>query len=210
MVFKTLSLIACLVLAVVTTGSTEPNPLDARVEALVATEAVEFKKEQEEQERLARLDAQAKSEADALAAALAQIEADKARIAAEQAAAEEAARQEAARVEAERVAAARRATTTTIGQRAASQAPAPSGSGPTDAQLAALRQCESGGNYQANTGNGYYGAYQFLPSTWRSMGTGYDMPHHAPPAVQDDAARRLIIRSGWGQFPACSRKIGAR
>jgi hypothetical protein len=83
-------------------------------------------------------------------------------------------------------------------------------SGPTDEQLRQLRMCESGGNYQANTGNGYYGAYQFLPSTWRSMGTGYDMPHTAPASVQDDAARRLIQRSGWGQFPACARKMGMR
>lgn len=75
---------------------------------------------------------------------------------------------------------------------------------------AALRQCESGGNYQANTGNGYYGAYQFSASTWRSMGTGYAYAHEAPPAVQDDAARRLQARSGWGQWPACSRKIGVR
>lgn len=98
-------------------------------------------------------------------------------------------------------------TTTTTAPRAQ---PAPPGTGPTDEQLAQLRQCESGGNYQANTGNGYYGAYQFLPSTWRSMGTGYDMPHEAPPAVQDDAARRLIIRSGWSQFPGCARKMGMR
>lgn len=89
--------------------------------------------------------------------------------------------------------------------------PAPRASGgPTPEQLAELRQCESGGNYQANTGNGYYGAYQFLPSTWRSMNTGYDMPHTAPPEVQDDAAYRLIVRSGWGQFPACARKMGMR
>lgn len=82
--------------------------------------------------------------------------------------------------------------------------------GPTDEQLRQLRQCESGGNYQSNTGNGYYGAYQFSAGTWRSMGTGIDRADHAAPAVQDDAARRLIIRSGWGQFPACSRKIGMR
>lgn len=90
------------------------------------------------------------------------------------------------------------------------QVVAPPGAGPTDEQLRQLRMCESGGNYQANTGNGYYGAYQFLPSTWRTMGTGYDLPTDAPSAVQDDAARRLIIRSGWGQFPACSRKMGMR
>ena len=74
----------------------------------------------------------------------------------------------------------------------------------------ALRNCEAGGNYARNSGNGYYGAYQFSAGTWRSMGTGYEYAHLAPPEVQDDAARRLQARSGWGQWPACSRKIGAR
>jgi len=34
-----------------------------------------------------------------------------------------------------------------------------------------LRQCESGNNYAINTGNGYYGAYQFDASTWRAVGS---------------------------------------
>jgi hypothetical protein len=74
----------------------------------------------------------------------------------------------------------------------------------------ALRNCEAGGNYSRNSGNGYYGAYQFSASTWRSMNTGYEYAHLAPPEVQDDAARRLQARSGWGQWPACSKKIGVR
>lgn len=73
--------------------------------------------------------------------------------------------------------------------------------------FARLRQCESGGNYAANTGNGYYGAYQFSSSTWRSMGTGYDLAHQAPPAVQDNAAIALQARAGWGQWPSCARKL---
>jgi peptidoglycan hydrolase-like protein with peptidoglycan-binding domain len=73
--------------------------------------------------------------------------------------------------------------------------------------FARLRQCESGGNYRANTGNGYYGAYQFSASTWR--GIGYSgMPHQASPGTQDEAAAKLQARSGWGQWPACSRKLG--
>lgn len=75
---------------------------------------------------------------------------------------------------------------------------------------AALRNCEAGGVYTRNTGNGYYGAYQFSAATWRSMNTGYEYAHLAPPEVQDDAARRLQARSGWGQWPACSKKIGVR
>ncbi len=68
-----------------------------------------------------------------------------------------------------------------------------------------LRQCESHGNYQINTGNGYYGAYQFSAPTWNSMNTGYEFAHLAPPEVQDDAAIRLQQRSGWGQWPVCSK-----
>lgn len=75
---------------------------------------------------------------------------------------------------------------------------------------AALRRCESGGNYALNTGNGYYGAYQFSASTWNSMGAGYARADLAPPSVQDDAARRLQARSGWGQWPSCSRQLGLR
>jgi len=74
--------------------------------------------------------------------------------------------------------------------------------------FARLRICESGGNYAANTGNGYYGAYQFSISTWQSMGTGFSRPDQAPPAVQDDAAQRLQARAGWGQWPSCARKLG--
>jgi len=74
---------------------------------------------------------------------------------------------------------------------------------------ARLRKCESGGRYNINTGNGFYGAYQFHPRTWR--GLGYPgLPHQAPPEIQDEAARKLQARSGWGQWPACTRKLGLR
>ncbi len=80
---------------------------------------------------------------------------------------------------------------------------------PTGDAWARLRACESGGRYNINTGNGFYGAYQFHPRTWR--GLGYPgLPHQAPPEMQDEAARKLQARSGWGQWPACSRRIGAR
>jgi hypothetical protein len=74
---------------------------------------------------------------------------------------------------------------------------------------ARLRQCESGGRYTTNTGNGFYGAYQFHPRTWRNLGYP-GLPHQASPEVQDEAARKLQARSGWGQWPVCSRRIGAR
>ena len=72
-----------------------------------------------------------------------------------------------------------------------------------------LRNCEAGGRYDRNSGNGYYGAYQFSAGTWRSLGYK-GLPHQAPAEVQDQAARKLQARSGWGQWPACSRRIGAR
>jgi len=71
---------------------------------------------------------------------------------------------------------------------------------------AGLRQCESGGNYSDNTGNGYYGAYQFSLSTWHGLGFA-GLPSQAPAAVQDQAAQRLQSRSGWGQWPNCSRRL---
>ncbi len=86
--------------------------------------------------------------------------------------------------------------------------PATSISGPaTPQQLLALRECESGNNYAANTGNGYYGAYQFAESTWLSLGYG-GYPYQAPPATQDQAAEQLLARAGWGQWPACSALLG--
>ena len=73
--------------------------------------------------------------------------------------------------------------------------------------FAALAECESGGNYSINTGNGYYGAYQFSLSTWQGLGySGY--PHQASPAVQDQAARELQALYGWGQWPGCSWYLG--
>lgn len=71
----------------------------------------------------------------------------------------------------------------------------------------ALGQCESGNNPQKNTGNGFYGAFQFLPSTWRSLGER-GLPHQVSYATQLAAAKRLQARSGWGQWPACARRLG--
>jgi resuscitation-promoting factor RpfA len=79
----------------------------------------------------------------------------------------------------------------------------------TDPVWGRLRRCESGGRYDINTGNGFYGAYQFVPSTWRGLGFP-GMPHQAPPDMQDEAAQKLQARSGWGQWPACTRKLGLR
>lgn len=83
----------------------------------------------------------------------------------------------------------------------------PAGSGTMAEDLARLRQCESGDDYQANTGNGYYGAYQFALSTWQSLGYS-GLPSAAPPAEQDQAAMALQAASGWGQWPVCAAMLG--
>src|ERR1700742_419325 len=68
--------------------------------------------------------------------------------------------------------------------------------------FSSIRQCESGGNYATNTGNGYYGAYQFTQGTWNSLGYS-GLPSDASPATQDAAAAQLAARSGFGQGPGC-------
>jgi hypothetical protein len=70
-----------------------------------------------------------------------------------------------------------------------------------------LRACESGGNYQADTGNGFYGAYQFAVGTWHSLGYS-GLPSDAAPGTQDAAARHLQSERGWSPWPACSSRLG--
>ena len=72
---------------------------------------------------------------------------------------------------------------------------------------AKLAQCESGGNPATNTGNGFYGMYQFTLETWQSLGgTGY--PHEADAATQTAMAKKLQAQAGWGQWPGCADKLG--
>jgi hypothetical protein len=77
----------------------------------------------------------------------------------------------------------------------------------TSDDFARLRACESGGNYAINTGNGFYGAYQFDLRTWHGLGYG-GKPSDAAPGTQDAAARTLQAQRGWQPWPACSRKLG--
>lgn len=72
----------------------------------------------------------------------------------------------------------------------------------------ALAGCESG-HTNANTGNSYYGYFQFLPSTWRSVG-GTGLPTDHSYAEQRHRAIILQQRSGWSQWPACTRRLGLR
>lgn len=78
--------------------------------------------------------------------------------------------------------------------------------GGTDA-FAQLRFCEAGGDYAKNTGNGYFGAYQYDIGTWANFG-GFARPDLAPPAVQDAKAQATQAARGWNPWPACARKLG--
>lgn len=77
---------------------------------------------------------------------------------------------------------------------------------PTLAQWASLRNCESGGNYQDDTGNGYFGAYQADHGTWGGYG-GYPNADDAPPAVQDEWARALYRLRGREPWPVCGKYL---
>ncbi len=66
--------------------------------------------------------------------------------------------------------------------------------------FARIRQRESGGNYAENTGNGFYGAYQFTIGTWESMG-GHGLPSDASPAEQDMRAQMLYAERGCEPWP---------
>jgi hypothetical protein len=72
-----------------------------------------------------------------------------------------------------------------------------------------VAQCESGGNWSINTGNGYYGGLQFNLDSWRWVG-GSGYPHEASKAEQIERAEILHQRQGWNAWPACSRKLGLR
>ena len=86
-------------------------------------------------------------------------------------------------------------------QRKVAAAPAPAASGD---RFARIRAAESGGNYATNTGNGYYGAYQFSQGTWQSVG-GTGNPANASPAEQDMRAQILYNQRGCSPWPNTCR-----
>ncbi len=71
----------------------------------------------------------------------------------------------------------------------------------------ALAQCESGGNWSINTGNGFYGGLQFTQQSWNGVGMS-GSPATASRAQQIEAGERLLAIQGWGAWPACSAKLG--
>ncbi|PZH08127.1 transglycosylase [Streptomyces sp. NTH33] len=74
-----------------------------------------------------------------------------------------------------------------------------------------IAQCESGGNWHINTGNGYYGGLQFAAGTWRAYGgTAYaPTADRASRAQQIAVATRVQQAQGWGAWPVCSARAGA-
>ncbi len=71
-----------------------------------------------------------------------------------------------------------------------------------------IAQCESGGNWAANTGNGYYGGLQFNPGTWRAYG-GSGMPHQNSREAQIAVAERVrAAEGGYGAWPHCGARFG--
>lgn len=98
-------------------------------------------------------------------------------------------------------------TTTGSSETAASAAPTVAAAGDVWSKLA---QCESGGNPSIVSSNGlYHGLYQFSVGTWQSLG-GTGLPSQASAAEQTRLAQALQARSGWGQWPHCSAKLGLR
>lgn len=93
---------------------------------------------------------------------------------------------------------------------AAGFALAPAASAAPLSEWDALAQCESGGNWAINTGNGYHGGLQFSPSTWN----GYGGQEFAPTAYQASreqqiiVAERVLAGQGWGAWPSCSSRLG--
>lgn len=80
----------------------------------------------------------------------------------------------------------------------------------SDTQISFLGNCESGMTVSRNSGNGYYGAFQFSIGTWNSMNTGYERADLAPLEIQIDATQHLVSRSSiYTQFPGCAAKMRA-
>ncbi len=72
----------------------------------------------------------------------------------------------------------------------------------------AVAQCESGGNWSTNTGNGFSGGLQFTPSTWQAYG-GTGSPQGAPKAQQVQVAEKVLAGQGKGAWPVCGKALGS-
>jgi hypothetical protein len=96
------------------------------------------------------------------------------------------------------------ASTGSGGTPAPGPAPAPTGN-----DWDAVAQCESGGNWTINTGNGYFGGLQFSPRTWLAFGGGAYAPRAdlATKAQQIAIAEKVLDVQGPGAWPTCGRNL---
>lgn len=86
----------------------------------------------------------------------------------------------------------------------------PAASAAPDSDWDRLAQCESGGNWAINTGNGFHGGLQFSPSTWNAYG-GQQYAQFAYQATREQqiaVAEKVLASQGWGAWPACSASLG--
>ncbi|MFF2077480.1 transglycosylase family protein [Kitasatospora sp. NPDC058162] len=73
-----------------------------------------------------------------------------------------------------------------------------------------LADCESGGDWRADTGNGFYGGLQIRPTTWADAGglRFADRPDHAGRREQTTVGEEILRQQGWEAWPACARELG--
>ena len=82
------------------------------------------------------------------------------------------------------------------------------GSAQADPDWDAIAKCESGGNWNTNTGNGYYGGLQFSAGTWRANG-GHGSPANASREEQIRVAQNVLKSQGIRAWPVCGKRGGS-
>jgi len=94
-----------------------------------------------------------------------------------------------------------------VGAMAATPLALSTGIASADTDWDELAQCESGGDWSINTGNGFGGGLQFTDSTWKAFGGSGD-PEDAGRAEQIQVAERVKAEQGMNAWPTCSKKTG--
>ena len=87
---------------------------------------------------------------------------------------------------------------------------APAANAAPDSDWDRLAECESGGDWSINTGNGYQGGLQFSQQTWSGHG-GDEFAASADQASREEqivVAERILESQGWGAWPSCSAQLG--
>ncbi|MEV6192795.1 transglycosylase family protein [Streptomyces sp. NPDC051920] len=81
----------------------------------------------------------------------------------------------------------------------------------TASEWDAVAQCESGGNWSINTGNGYYGGLQFSSSTWAAYGgTAYaSTADQASKSQQITIGEKVLAAQGKGAWPTCGTGLSS-